>query len=74
MVASLGMMATFNPMTKGITVLMAIHDLHLASRFDRVILLREGKILNDDRPDVVLTREGIQKAFDIDLTITAHEG
>lgn len=52
-----------------ITVLMAIHDLNLALQFDRVILIKEGKIIGDGKPEEVLTESKLQLVFNIDIKV-----
>ncbi|MDD2597696.1 MAG: ABC transporter ATP-binding protein [Kiritimatiellae bacterium] len=49
---------------QGVTILMAVHDLMLASRFfDRLILLQEGKIIQDAAPQAVLTEDILAGAY-----------
>jgi len=49
---------------RGVTIMMAAHDLSLAGRyFDRLILLKEGVILKDGPPSDVLTEETLQDAY-----------
>ena len=49
---------------RGTTIMMAAHDLSLASRyFKRLILLKNGHILKDGPPNEVLTTENIQEAY-----------
>lgn len=54
-----------------ITVLMAIHDLNLAFQFDRTILIKDGKILGDDKPENILNEDNLQRVFDIDVKVFA---
>ena len=49
---------------KGLTILMASHDLNLASEYcDRLILLQNGKIYKMGPPEEVMTRENIEKVY-----------
>lgn len=49
---------------QSVTVLMAVHDLSLASRyFDRLILLKEGRILVDGPPSEVLQTTTLEDAY-----------
>ncbi|MFO7937522.1 MAG: ABC transporter ATP-binding protein [Kiritimatiellia bacterium] len=49
---------------KNVTIVMAVHDLSLASRyFGRLILLKEGRVLCDGSPDAVLTEKNIKDAY-----------
>lgn len=48
------------------TVIATFHDLNMAGRFcDRLILMKTGEIISMGRPDEVLTRENIWKAYRI---------
>lgn len=52
--------------TRGLTVLMTLHDPNLALMFaDRVLLLHGGGIVADGRPDAVITREVLAEICDI---------
>jgi len=49
---------------KGLTILMASHDLNLASEYcDRLILLQNGKIYKMGLPEEVMTRENIERVY-----------
>lgn len=48
----------------GLTVLMVIHDLNLASEYcDQLILFNEGKVFTQGSPDEVLTFDTIEKVY-----------
>ncbi len=55
--------------SRNITIVMALHDINLAMQFDRIILIKDGRILGMGRPDEILTRDSIKEAFDIDVEI-----
>ncbi|WP_113928777.1 ABC transporter ATP-binding protein [Bacillus sp. P14.5] len=56
--------------TKSITIVMVLHDLNLASRFsDNMVAVDGGKVIKEGNPDDVMTREVLQKAFNIDVEI-----
>lgn len=59
---------------KGITVIMALHDINMAFKFERIILIKEGRLLYSGPPESTLTRERIQEAFDVELDINTFEG
>lgn len=60
---------------RNISVLMAIHDLNLAMQFDRVILIKEGRIIGDDKPIRVINEENLKRVFDVDIKIlSANNG
>ena len=49
---------------KGLTIIMATHDMNLASEFcDRLILLREGRIFQMGAPKEVITQETIETVY-----------
>lgn len=50
---------------EGITIVLATHNLALASRFDRVIILREGHVVGDGPPHTLLTAERLMEIFDL---------
>ncbi len=53
-----------------ITALMAIHDLNLAARFcDRLILLHNHRIQSIGEPEIVLTKENIKEAYEVDVEV-----
>ena len=61
---------------KNMTVILAMHDLHLASKFcNRLILLEEGKIFQDGKPEEVLQKEHLEKVYGIKVhLIRDHDG
>lgn len=49
---------------EGLTIIMVLHDLNLASEFcSRIILLTQGRIMSDGDPQSVLTFQNIEKAY-----------
>jgi len=55
---------------KGLTILMASHDLNLASEYcDRLIFLQNGKIYKMGSPEEVMTRENIEKVYDCEVWV-----
>lgn len=61
--------------TKGISVMMAIHDLNLASRYsDRIIMLNGGGIRDEGDPASVLTAENIRSVYDVDVVVRNEDG
>jgi len=58
---------------QGLTVIAAIHDLNLASLyFNRLILLKEGRVLADGSPAQVLTEEMISEVFSALVRVEPH--
>ena len=57
----------------GITVLVSIHDLNLASAFcDELLLLDQGRLLDQGAPASVLTPERLRQVFRVDTRVTTH--
>ena len=55
---------------RGITAIMAIHDLNLASRYaDRVIMMHKGKIFAVGSPEEVLTPENIREVYGVEAEV-----
>jgi len=58
---------------QGITVVAAMHDLNLASLyFDRLILLKEGRISAEGTPAEVLTEDRIREVFSASVKVEPH--
>lgn len=59
--------------SRGLTVLAALHDLNLAALyFNRLVLLKKGKILADGTPAQVLTEEIIKDVFNTAVVVDTH--
>jgi iron complex transport system ATP-binding protein len=57
----------------GLTVIAAMHDLNLASLyFDRLILLKDGRISADGTPAQVLTENRIWEVFLASVKVASH--
>lgn len=60
---------------KGISILCAIHDLHLAVRFsDRIIMLKQGKIFGEGTPRSVITPATMKEVYGIEAYICNNGG
>ncbi len=56
-----------------VTVLSAIHDLNLAALFcDRLVVLKEGKIILEGTPEEILTSENIFNIYGVHTNITVN--
>ncbi|MGG5336031.1 iron complex transport system ATP-binding protein [Enterococcus sp. AZ089] len=56
--------------TYGKTIIMSIHDLNHASRFsDYIYALKGGELLVSGTPETVLTKEWLQRLFEIDAVL-----
>jgi iron complex transport system ATP-binding protein len=58
---------------KNISIIMALHDINIAMQFSKVMLIKEGTILNIGSPENVLTRDLLKKAFDVGVDIRKDE-
>jgi iron complex transport system ATP-binding protein len=59
----------------GAAVVAVTHDLPLAARFaERIILMREGRLLADGTPREVLTARHLAASFGIEATVTEQDG
>ena len=52
---------------------MALHDINIAYQFDRIILVKEGRVIGNGTPDEILTAELLKKAFDVDVEIKKED-
>lgn len=58
---------------QGLTVMAAMHDLNLASLyFDRLVLLKEGRVSADGTPSLVLTENKIGEVFASSVRVEPH--
>jgi iron complex transport system ATP-binding protein len=59
--------------TKGVGILMVIHDLNLAARCaDQMLLMQCGKIVISGTPQEVLRPDTITRVFQVEATIGSH--
>lgn len=54
---------------KGITILMALHDINLAFQFKRLILIKEGRLMAEGTPHDVLDEALLKDAFETEITV-----
>jgi len=60
---------------RGLSVIMAVHDLNLASRYtDRVIIMKDGKIFDAGSPSKVLTTENVGSVYDVEVDVINRNG
>lgn len=56
-------------------VVAVLHDLALAARFcTRVVLLSEGRVIGDGKPEQVLTRSALEDGYRVEPYFSRHEG
>ena len=58
---------------RGLSVVMALHDINVALQFEKVMLIKSGEIVGIGAPEAVLTRETIRDAFDVDIEVRKAE-
>lgn len=59
----------------GITMIMVLHDINQAIHFsDRIIGLKEGRVIADGEPEEMITSEQIQELYGISLGVAKIEG
>jgi iron complex transport system ATP-binding protein len=58
---------------KGISVIMALHDINIALQFEKVMVIKEGSILGSGSPETVLTKEMIRQAFAVDVEVRTSD-
>jgi ABC-type cobalamin/Fe3+-siderophores transport system ATPase subunit len=56
-------------MSRGLSVVMALHDINMALQFEKILLIKDGAIIGSGRPDEVLTRDMLKQAFDVDVEV-----
>ena len=60
---------------RGVSVIMAMHDLNLAALFsDRLIMLKKGRIQADAPPREIMTAENIRSLYGIEATVSREFG
>src|SRR4030066_1633514 len=58
---------------KNISIIMALHDINMALQFEKVMLIKDGRILGIGEPETVLTRDLLKEAFDVDIEIKKQD-
>jgi ABC-type cobalamin/Fe3+-siderophores transport system ATPase subunit len=54
---------------KGISVIMALHDINIAFQFEKVMLINDGSVLGSGSPEGVLTGPLLKEAFDVAVDV-----
>ena len=59
---------------KKTTIIIAIHDINLASRYsDEIIIIGSGKIIDNGIPEKVITKENMEKVYGINVAIEINK-
>ncbi len=58
---------------KNISIIMALHDINIALQFEKVILIKDGRILDIGSPETVLTKDLLKEAFDVNIEIQKQD-
>ncbi len=60
---------------RGISAIMAIHDLNLAARYaDRILMMNGGRIYAEGKPVSVLNPENIRRVYGVEVELNDHNG
>ncbi len=60
---------------RGISAIMAIHDLNLAARYtDSILMMNGGSVFAVGDPSSVLTTENITHAYGVEVEVNIHRG
>jgi iron complex transport system ATP-binding protein len=59
---------------RGITILMALHDINIASRFGRLVLIKEGAVVRDGPPADVMDERILSETFETRVRVTKAGG
>ena len=58
---------------RGVTVLAVVHDVNLASLYcDRVVLLRDGRVMEEGPPNAVITVDNLRRCYDAEVHVFPH--
>jgi len=52
---------------RNIAIVMALHDINIALQFDKIMLVKDGRLLGIGSPEDLLTGETIKEAFDVEV-------
>jgi iron complex transport system ATP-binding protein len=56
-----------------VTIISVFHDINLASRYcSRLLIMKEGQIIADGSPDVVINHENLTKIYGFDIILKHH--
>ena len=59
--------------SRGLTIVIVTHDINLAARYcRRLILLKNGKVVDDGAPEKVITKEIMESVYEVEVEILSH--
>jgi iron complex transport system ATP-binding protein len=59
----------------GVSAIMAIHDLNLASKFaDKIVMIKDGKIFAAGKPKEVFTVNNIREVYGVETIVNGDSG
>ena len=59
----------------GKTVVVVLHDINVAAHHaDRIVAMRDGRIVADGTPNEVVVASTMRDVFGLDVEITEHRG
>jgi iron complex transport system ATP-binding protein len=58
---------------KGIAVVVVVHDINMAARFcDRLIALKQGRLIADGAPQALMAASRLEEIFDVGMGVLPH--
>ena len=58
----------------GLTIVMVLHDMNQAIKYsDHIILMKDGQVLTEGPPEIVMTKEIIKEVYGVDVLVENHE-
>ena len=60
---------------QGISVVCVLHDLNLALSYcDQIVLLKDGMVFSEGKPEAVLTRDNLETVYDTPINLIRQNG
>lgn len=59
--------------SRGLTIVVVTHDINLAARYcGRLILLKNGKVVDDGAPEKVITKKMMESVYEVEVEVLQH--
>jgi iron complex transport system ATP-binding protein len=58
---------------KNISIIMALHDINIASQFEKVMVIKDGMVLGAGTPNAIFTQDILREAFDVSVGINKQK-